>query len=57
MTIKSNMIEKHKSLIIAIIIVLFLFVAESIGSFIESKEALAHVMFDIANNIRLMLIK
>jgi len=51
------MIEKHKSLIIAIIIVLFLFVAESIGSFIESREALAHVMFDIANNIRLILIK
>lgn len=51
------MIEKHKSLIIAIIIVLFLFVAESIGFFIESKETLAHVMFDVANNIRLMLIK
>lgn len=51
------MIEKHKNLIIAIIIVLFLFVAESIGSFIESKETLAHVMFDVANNIRLMLIK
>ena len=51
------MIEKHKSLIIAIIIVLFLFVAESIGSFVESKEALANVMFDVANNIRLMLIE
>ena len=51
------MIEKHKSLIIAITIILFLFVAESIGSFIESKEALAHVMFDIANNVKLMLIK
>jgi len=51
------MTEKYKSLIVAIIIVLFLFVAESIGSFIESKEALAHVMFDVANNIRLMLIK
>ena len=51
------MIEKYKSLIIAIIIILFLFVAESIRSFIESKEALAYVMFDVANNVRLMLIK
>ena len=51
------MFEKHKSLIIAIIIILFLFVAESIGSFIESKEMLANVMFDVANNVRLIIVK
>jgi len=51
------MIEKYKSLIIAIIIVLFLFAIESIGSFIESREMLTNVMFNIANNIRLILIE
>ena len=50
------MIEKHKSLIIAIIIVLFLFIVESVGSFIESKEVLANVMFDFANSIRLIIV-
>jgi len=51
------MIERYKSLIIAIIIILFLFIVESVGSFIESKEALTNVMFDVANNVRLIIVK
>jgi len=51
------MIEKYKSLIVAIIIILFLFIVESVGSFIESKEVLANAMFDVANNVRLIIVK
>ena len=52
-----NLFEKHKTTIIAIIIVLLIFICESVVSFIESKEALANAMFDFANNIRIVIVK
>ena len=52
-----NLFEKYKATIIAIIIVLLIFICESIVSFIESKEALANAMFYFANNIRLIIVK
>ena len=52
-----NLFEKHKTTIIAIIIVFLIFICESVVSFIESKEALANAMFDFANNIRIVIVK
>jgi len=52
-----NLFEKYKATIIAIIIVLLIFICESVVSFIESREALANAMFDFANNIRLIIVK
>ena len=52
-----NLFEKYKTIIIAIIIILLIFIYESVASFIESKEALANAMFDFTNNIRLIIVK
>ena len=52
-----NLFEKYKTIIIAIIIILLIFIYESVVSFIESKEALANAMFDFANSIRLIIVK
>lgn len=52
-----NLFEKYKTIIIAIIIILLIFIYESVASFIESKEALANAMFYFANNIRLIIVK
>jgi hypothetical protein len=50
-------LKKYKTTIIAIIIILLIFIYESVTSFIESKETLANAMFDFANNIRLIIVK
>ena len=52
-----NLFEKYKTTIVAIIIILLIFIFESVASFIESKEALANAMFYFANNIRLIIVK
>ena len=54
---KINMFKKHKTLIIAVIIVFFIFFFEAVGSFIKSKEVLANVIFAFVDNIRLIVME